>query len=91
MVDGGDGPRDADAEEDVDGVGTGDVADGGVGGLVLDGGHLGGEGVCGRDAQSEEHTIREISLKIREQFIEWKISNFQALNKGPLNTVLKLS
>ena len=48
MVDGGDGPRDTDAEEDVDGVGAGDVSDGGVGGVVLDGGHLTGEGVCSK-------------------------------------------
>ena len=44
-VDGGHGPGDADAEEDVDGVGAGDVAHGGVGRLVLDGGSLGGERV----------------------------------------------
>ena len=55
VVDGGDGPRDADAEEDVDGVGTGDVADGGVGGIVLDGSDLGGEGVCEREPQSENY------------------------------------
>ena len=44
-VDGGDGPRHADAQEDVDGVAAGHVADGGVGVLVLDGGDLAGEGV----------------------------------------------
>ena len=44
-VDGGDGPGDADAEEDVDGVGARHVAHRVVRGLVTDGGHLGGEGV----------------------------------------------
>jgi len=42
-VDGGDGPRHADTEEDVDGVGAGDIANGGVGVLVLDGGDFAGE------------------------------------------------
>lgn len=41
--DGGDGPRHANAEEDVDGVGAGDVADGSISVLVLDGGDLAGE------------------------------------------------
>ena len=45
VVDGGDGPGDADAEEDVDGVGAGHVTHGVVRGLVLDSGGLGGEGV----------------------------------------------
>lgn len=40
-----DGPGHADAKEDVDSVGAGDVADGGVGILVLDGSDLAGEGV----------------------------------------------
>ena len=44
-VDSGHGPGDTDAKEDVDGVRTGDVADGGVGGVVLDRGDLTGEGV----------------------------------------------
>ena len=44
-VDGGDGPGDADAEEDVDGVGAGHVAHGRVRGVVLDGGHLRSERV----------------------------------------------
>jgi hypothetical protein len=38
-------PRDADAQENVDGVGTGDVADRVVGGFVSDGGHLTGKGI----------------------------------------------
>ena len=45
VVDGGDGPGDADAEEDVDGVGAGHVTHGVVRSLVLDSGGLGGEGV----------------------------------------------
>ena len=45
VVDGGHGPGDADAEEDVDGVGAGHVTHGVVRGLVLDSGGLGGEGV----------------------------------------------
>ena len=32
-------------EEDVDGVGAGDVTNGGVSGLVLNGGGLGSEGI----------------------------------------------
>ena len=49
VVDGGDGPGDADAEEDVDGVGAGHVTHGVVGGLVLDSGGLGGEGIWSHD------------------------------------------
>ena len=49
-VDGCDGPGDADAEEHVDGVGARHVAHRVVSRVVLDGGHLGGERVCG-DAQ----------------------------------------
>jgi len=45
VVDGGHGPRDTNTEEDVDGVGAGDVTNGGVGGLVLNGGGLGSEGI----------------------------------------------
>ena len=45
MVDGRDAPGDADAEEDVDAVGAGDVSDGGVCVPVLNGGHLTGERV----------------------------------------------
>lgn len=41
--DGGDGPRHADTQEDVDGVGAGHVADGGVRVLVLDGGDFAGK------------------------------------------------
>lgn len=47
-VHGGDGPRHADAQEHVHRVAARHVADGGVGVLVLDGGHLAGERVCGR-------------------------------------------
>jgi len=53
-VDGCHGPRDADAEEDVDGVGTGHVADRVVGSLVLDGSHFTGESVRNRCAESHE-------------------------------------
>ena len=45
-VDGGHGPCDTDAQEDVDGVGASDVADRVVSMVVLDGSHLGGESVC---------------------------------------------
>lgn len=47
MEDRGHGPRDADAQEDVDGVGARDIADGGVSVRVLLGCHLGGESICG--------------------------------------------
>jgi len=40
VVDGGDGPCDADAKEHVDGVATGNVADRRVGILVVDRRHL---------------------------------------------------
>lgn len=43
MVDGGNGPGNADTEEHVDGITTGDVTDTGVGVLVLNGGDLTGE------------------------------------------------
>ena len=49
MVDGCHGPGDADAEEDVDGVGAGHVTHGVVRGLVLDSGGLGGEGIWSHD------------------------------------------
>jgi len=45
VVDGGHGPGDTNTEEDVDGVGAGDVTNGGVSGLVLNGGGLGSEGI----------------------------------------------
>ena len=47
-VERGHGPCDADTQEHVDSVGTGDVSDGVVGAVVLNGSGLGGEGVCGR-------------------------------------------
>ena len=43
LVDGGHGPGDADAQEDVDGVASRHVADRRVGVLVLSGGHFTGE------------------------------------------------
>lgn len=45
VVDGGNGPGDADTEEHVDGITTGDVTDTGVGVLVLNGSDLTGERV----------------------------------------------
>lgn len=47
VEDRGHGPRDADAQEDVDGVRARDVADRGVSVRVLLGRHFGGEGICG--------------------------------------------
>ena len=47
-VDGGDGPGDADAQEDVDGVGARHVAHRVVRAVVADGRHLGREGVCAK-------------------------------------------
>ena len=47
-VDGGDGPGDADAQEDVDGVGARHVAHRVVRAVVANGRHLGGEGVCAK-------------------------------------------
>lgn len=51
--DGGDGPRHADSEKDVDSVGARHVADGGVGVLVLDGGDLAGERVWMRNREKK--------------------------------------
>lgn len=45
VVNGGDGPGHADAQEHVDGITSRHVADGGVGILVLGGRHLAGEGI----------------------------------------------
>ena len=54
MVDGGDEPGQAEAEEHVDAVGAGDVADGHVGVPLLDGGCARGEGVRQGGAQRHE-------------------------------------
>lgn len=45
VVDSGDGPGHTDSQEHVDGVAPGDVSDGGVGVLVLDGCHFTGKRV----------------------------------------------
>ena len=45
-VDGGDGPSDADTQEDVDGVTSRHVTDRRVGVLILSGRHFTGEHVC---------------------------------------------
>lgn len=47
MEDRGHGPRNADAQEDIDGVGACDVADRSVSIRILLGRHLGGESICG--------------------------------------------
>ena len=61
-VEGGHGPCDANTQEHVDSVGAGDVSDGVVGAVVLNGGGLGGEGVCGRKGELVvEACRREIS------------------------------
>lgn len=57
VVDGGDGPGHADAQEDVDGVTSCHVADGGVSVLVLDGRHLTGKGVCGGGGGAEMRSL----------------------------------
>lgn len=44
-VDGGHRPRHADPQEHVNGVATGDIANGRISMLVLDGGHFAGKGV----------------------------------------------
>lgn len=54
-VNGGDGPRHADAQEDVHRVAARHVADGGVGVLVLDGGHFAGERVCRRMRRRQQY------------------------------------
>merc|ERR1719461_2664311 len=53
MVEGSHTPRNTDTKEDIDGVGAGDVAHGGVGGLVLNGSRLRGEGVGYRGSQGD--------------------------------------
>ena len=59
VVHGSHGPGDADAQEDVDGVGAGHVADGGVGVAVVDGGYFAGEGVWGTE-KTVSHALRFI-------------------------------
>ncbi len=54
MVDGRNQPGKSQTEEDVDGVGSGDVADGVVGVLLAHGGGLAGERVGQRGAQGDE-------------------------------------
>ena len=54
MVNGGKKPWKPEAEEDVDGVGAGDVSDGVVGVLLADGGRLAGECVGERGAERDE-------------------------------------
>ena len=63
VEDGSDGPGDADAEEDVDGVGAGDVTDGGVSVGVLLGSHLGGEGVWGQEMSQQRVQNKRIYFK----------------------------
>jgi len=58
VVDGGDRPRDADAEEHVDGVTAGHVADRRVGVFVVDGRHLAGERVCTSASINTRHHAR---------------------------------
>lgn len=50
--DGGDGPRHADAQEDVHCIGAGDVANGGVSILVLDGSNLAGKCVWKKERKT---------------------------------------
>lgn len=52
-VDGGDGPGDADAQEDVDGITSRHVADRRVGVLILSGRHFAGEHVWWPTQQQE--------------------------------------
>lgn len=58
-VESGHGPCDADTQEHVDSVGAGDVSDGVVGAVVLNGGGLGGEGV--RDAGAKSNKCNGIN------------------------------
>lgn len=44
-IDRGDGPRHADAQEDIHSIAARHIADGGIGVLVLDGSHFAGKGV----------------------------------------------
>lgn len=46
VVEGSHRPREADAQEDVDGVAAGHVADRGIGVLVVLGSHFTGKGIC---------------------------------------------
>lgn len=50
--DGGNGPRHADPQEDVDSIGASHVADGGVCVLVLDGGNFASKGVWRKQKKS---------------------------------------
>ena len=54
MVDGCNDPRNSKTEEDVDGVASSDVADGVVGVLLVDRGHLAGKGVGEGGSQSNK-------------------------------------
>jgi len=58
VVDGADDPGEAESEEDIDGVGASDVADGGVGRVRLLRSRHGGEGVGQRRAQRHERDSR---------------------------------
>jgi len=49
VVDGSNGPGDANTEEDVDSVGASDVTNGGISVGILLGSDLGGEGICGEN------------------------------------------
>ena len=48
MVNSGHGPGDADSQEDVDSITAGDVADGCIGVLILNGSHFTGERIYGQ-------------------------------------------
>ena len=60
MVDGCNDPRNSKTEEDVDGVASSDVADGVVRVLLVDRGHLAGEGVGEGGAESHEGDGRDL-------------------------------
>ena len=62
VVDRGHSPRDANAQEDVDGVGSCDVADRGVSVGILLGRHFGGERIC----SGIQRCLRFFSMPLRE-------------------------
>ena len=66
VVDGGHKPWKPKTQEDVDGVGAGDVADGVVGVLLADGGGFAGEGVWQRRAERDERDGGDAVLEADE-------------------------
>jgi len=66
MVNGCHGPCDADAEEDIDGVGSGHVSHGGIGSLVLNGGRFRGKSVRNRSPEGYKSDSVDGVLEVDE-------------------------